>query len=113
MKLLTLLFCLTATGFFLAGGPARGAAITPLGPALMHPEPVHGVALSADGKWAATGCADHMLRLWDTATGQLHGQPLEHEGGVYPVAFSPDSTMVVGGSEKGAKLWEVASGKLL
>ncbi|MEQ1652374.1 MAG: hypothetical protein ABL897_07795, partial [Hyphomicrobium sp.] len=92
---------------------AHGAEITPLCPALMHPDAVHGVALSADGKWAATGCTDHMLRLWDTTTGTLHGQPLEHDGGVYPIAFSPDSTMVVAGSEKGAKLWEVASGKPL
>ncbi len=28
-----------------------------------HPDAVHGCALSADSKWAATGCADHMLRL--------------------------------------------------
>jgi len=113
VRLLALSFCLTAIGVSFVCERASGATVTPLGPALVHPDAVHGVALSADGKWAATGCSDHMLRLWDTATGQLHGQPLEHDGGVYPIAFSPDSTMVVAGSEKGAKLWEVASGKLL
>ena len=71
------LFFPIALGALLAGEPARGAAITPLGPALKHPGPVHGVALSADGKWAATGCTDHMLRLWDTATGALHGSTVD------------------------------------
>src|SRR6185436_3627279 len=72
-------------------------AIVPLGEALVHPAEVHGIALSPDGKWAATGAADNKLRLWDSATGKLHGEPLEHPGAVYPVAFSPDSTLVVGG----------------
>jgi len=62
------------------------ALIVPHGPALMHPASVHGIALSPDGRWAATGCEDHKLRLWDTATGKLHGEPLEHDGGVYPIA---------------------------
>ena len=93
--------------------PLLAGDVTPLVPPLVHPDAVHGVALSADGKWAATGCSDHFLRIWEVATGQLHGEPLAHEGGVYPIAFSPDSQTVVAGSEKGAKLWDVASGKLL
>jgi WD40 repeat protein len=32
---------------------------------------------------------------------------------VYPVGFSPDSKTVAGGTEKGAKLWEVKTGKEL
>src|SRR6188474_2179851 len=70
-------------------------AIAPLVPPLVHPDAVHGVALSADGKWAATGCSDHFLRIWEVATGRLHGEPLTHDGGVYPIAFSPDSATVV------------------
>src|SRR5439155_24588669 len=64
-------------------------------------------------KWAATGAADNQLRLWNAATGKLHGQPLEHDGGVYPIAFSPDSTLVLAGSQNGAKLWNVARGMLV
>ena len=88
-------------------------AVTLLVPPLVHPAEIHGVALSADGQWAATGCADHFLRIWEIATGKLHGEPLAHDGGVYPVAFSPDSKTLVAGTDKGAKLWEVATGKLL
>src|SRR6185369_3885695 len=87
--------------------------ITPIGQPLVHPEPVHGIALSPNGKWAATGTSDNKLRLWDAATGKPHGPPLEHDGAVYPVAFSPDSQTVVAGGDKGAKLWDVATGKQL
>src|SRR5262245_9787694 len=59
------------------------AIVTPLFPPLAHPAEVHGVALSADGRWAATGCTDRFLRIWDVSTGRLHGEPLAHDGGVY------------------------------
>src|SRR5436309_16022306 len=83
------------------------AVVVPLGDPLVHPAEIHGVAIGSDGKWVATGATDRMLRIWDVATGKLHGQPMEHEGAVYPVAFSPDSQAVVGGTDKGAMLWLV------
>ena len=89
---------------------AASYQITPLVAPLVHPAAIHGVALSPDGRWAATGCSDHFLRIWEVTTGKLHGDPLAHEGEVYPVVFSPDSRIVVAGSVKGAKLWEVATG---
>lgn len=82
-------------------------------PPLVHPAAIHGIALSADGRFAATGCSDHFLRIWDVATGKLHGEPLKHDGEVYPVAFSPDSRTVVSGSAKGAKLWDVGTGRFI
>src|SRR3954447_837904 len=89
------------------------ASIVPLGDPLVHPAEIHGVAISADGKWVATGATDRMLRIWDVATGKLHGQPLAHDGAVYPVAFSPDNKTVAGGTQKGARLWDVETGKEL
>src|SRR5947209_911546 len=110
----TFLFCLLLVWLFGKALPAQEpAAIVALGDALVHPAEVHGIALSPDGKWAATGATDKKLRLWNTETGKLHGEPLEHEGPVYPVAFSADSKTVVGGSDRGAKLWEVESGRPL
>jgi WD40 repeat protein len=91
----------------------ENAVIRPLGEAMVHPAEVHGIALSSDGKWAATGASDNNLRIWNTTTGTLHRQPREHDGAVYPVAFSPDSRLVVAGTQGGAKLWDVASGTLL
>ncbi len=87
--------------------------IAPLGEPMVHPAEVHGIALSPDGKRAATGASDNRLRIWDATTGKLHGEPLEHAGAVYPVTFSPDSRLVVAGTQGGAKLWEVESWKAL
>jgi WD40 repeat protein len=87
--------------------------LLPLGQPLMHPAEIHGIAISSDGKWVATGCTDKKLRVWEVLTGQLKGEPRDCEGAVYPVAFSPDSKWVAGGTEKGARLWEVETGKEL
>src|SRR5437660_9931737 len=87
------------------------ATLVSIAEPLVHPAEIHGVAISSDGRWAATGATDRRLRVWEVATGKLHGEPLEHEGAVYPVAFSPDSRTVVGGTNKGAKLWDIETGK--
>ena len=57
------------------------------------------------------------LKLWDVATGQLvHTFAAVHSGPVYSVAFSPDGSRVLSGSDGqggGAlKLWELAAGQL-
>lgn len=36
---------------------------------LQHPDAVLGVALTADGRFLATACADHAVRLWDLLQG--------------------------------------------
>src|SRR4051812_419629 len=103
----TTLFLFVAASLFADG---RGT-IAPLGEPMAHPAEVHGIALSPDGKWAATGASDNKLRIWDAASGKLHGEPLAHDGPVYPVSFNPESKLVVAGTQGGAKLWEVATGK--
>jgi hypothetical protein len=42
-----------------------------------HTDSVYGVAFSADGALLATASADRTARLWNVATGQSHGAPLE------------------------------------
>ena len=45
-------------------------------------------------------------RLWDVATGMPRGAPLPHHGPVTAVAFSPDGTTALTGSDDGtARLW--------
>jgi WD40 repeat protein/serine/threonine protein kinase len=56
------------------------------------------VALSPDGKLAATGHRQKTACLWDTATGQRIGEPLPHALPVWSVAFSPDGSMLLTGS---------------
>src|SRR5436190_18339580 len=65
-------------------------AIVPLGEPMIHPAEVHGLALSPDGRWAATGASDNCLRLWDATTGKLRGQAISHPGPVYiPLRLAP------------------------
>ncbi len=68
------------------------------------------VAYSPDGKTLVTATAKGVAQLWDAATGEPLGQPLQHQGRIGAVAFSPDSKTVVTGSwDKTACLWDVAT----
>ena len=43
---------------------------------------------------------DNTIRVWNVETGAAVGEPLMgHTGGISPVAFSPDGTQIVSGSE--------------
>ncbi|WP_263980773.1 trypsin-like peptidase domain-containing protein [Streptomyces naphthomycinicus] len=74
---------------------------------------VWAVALSPDGGTLATGGRNGAVRLWDARTGAARAT-LTGPGkqpSVWSVAFSPDGTMLAAGTDKGARLWEVKSGK--
>jgi WD40 repeat protein/serine/threonine protein kinase len=66
-------------------------------------------ALSADGKHVVSASvADKIARLWDTATGRQLTPPLGHEGFVWRVSFSPDSSRVATASlDRTARVWNV------
>jgi WD40 repeat protein len=56
---------------------------------------ISSVALSPDGRIAASGGLDEAIILWDVETGQPIGQPLtDHAGRVNTLIFSPDGTML-------------------
>ncbi|MEV6347635.1 hypothetical protein [Actinoplanes sp. NPDC051851] len=69
------------------------------------------VAVSADGRRAAAG-GDDGVRIWDAGTGELLTTlAVVDRLAVYALAFSPDGTMLAGGSQGGdVLLWHVATG---
>ncbi len=73
----------------------------------------HDVALSADGKLAASACDDRLIYVWDVATGKLIRTLQGHTMRVMSVAFSPDNIHVVSGSHDGTlHVWNTSNGDL-
>jgi WD40 repeat protein len=74
-----------------------------------HEGGVHGVALSADGRWAVSGSADKTVRVWDLNGSQIPRVLVGHEGAVRGVALSADAHRVVSCSyDKTVRVWELA-----
>ncbi len=67
-------------------------------------------AFSPDGKTILIVSTDATARLWDAATSQPIGQPMVHQGRVWSVAFSPDSTLVVTSDGNKVRFWDAATG---
>jgi hypothetical protein len=88
-----------------------------------HRSAVSAVALSADGRLAASGDYTGAVHLWDAATGKVRFRQAVNGFRATGLAFSPDSSLLVGGSveqgptpESGPNkpsrlcLWQVADG---
>ncbi len=74
---------------------------------------VTALAASRDGKWIATAGKDHVVRLWDAATGQAGAAFPGHTAPVRALKFSANSGRLASGSEdKTIRVWDVAAGKL-
>ncbi len=73
---------------------------------------VNAVALSPDGRQAASGSEDDLLRLWDTGTGLLLRTFDTESSATRSVAFSPDGRRILAGGNDGQlRLFDVAAGQ--
>lgn len=76
-----------------------------------HGGPVYAVAWSPDGRHVATGCADHLIRLYSVSNHFSQCRVINTNAEVYGIAWSPDSLRLASaGHFFTARLWNAVSG---
>jgi WD40 repeat protein len=79
-----------------------------------HTNWVNSVAVSPDGKWAASGSWDNTVKIWDLDTGECRATLEGHTGEVPSVAITPDGKRVISGSnDKSVRIWDPLPGREL
>ncbi|MGW0101542.1 TIR domain-containing protein [Nocardia sp. NPDC003354] len=76
-----------------------------------HTGPVEVTAVSADGRWIASGGTDRTVVVWDAASGARDRTLSGHRARIRALAFSPDGGRLISESGDGAvRLWDLAGG---
>jgi WD40 repeat protein len=77
-----------------------------------QPASVHAIAWNTTGTQIAVA-SEGEARIYDAKTGSRVATLSGHEGGIFAIAFAPDSTRVATGGYDGiVRFFEIPSGKL-
>ncbi|MBI5760200.1 MAG: hypothetical protein HZA46_16915, partial [Planctomycetales bacterium] len=78
---------------------------------LAHDAAVQSAAVSANGRWAATGDESGRIRIWEISTGKTTQSFAAHQAAVTGIVFSSDATALFSGSiDRSLRAWNVANG---
>ena len=78
----------------------------------VHRGDVHAVAVSPDGRWAASAAGGGAVRCWDLSDLSEAGALAAHDGPVRAVAFSADGCRLFsGGGDRVVRTWELSRPK--
>ncbi|KEG10832.1 putative katanin [Trypanosoma grayi] len=70
--------------------------------------PLCATEFSPNGRWAASGCAEGVVRLYDLVSGKELNEFRAHTGAVTSIQFHPEQYyMAVGSSDGSVSLWEL------
>jgi hypothetical protein len=79
-----------------------------------HADEIKGVALSLDGRYAASGSVDQTVRVWDLGSGKEDKVLRGHTKQVWAIAFHPNGRQLFSVSwDATARLWDVKTGNEL
>lgn len=77
-----------------------------------HTDQVNCFALSADGRWLASGGRNNELFLWEFTTGKIQRRFRGHNAPIERLALSPDGKVLASTcSERTLRLWDTGAGK--
>ena len=92
----------------------RDAELKRLGVPIWPGQPVSYFDFSPDGRTIVTSSVDSTVRLWDVETGKPVGQPLDSQGLILTIAFSPDGHLLAAGTQgatenapNALRLWDI------
>jgi hypothetical protein len=79
-----------------------------------HGDWVRSVAVSPDGKWAASGSRDKTIKVWDIKTGVCRATLEGHTDRVLSVKITKDGKRIISASaDRTVRVWDASSGREL
>lgn len=82
-------------------------------PSDYHASGISAIAISADGKYAATAAGREVF-IWELASGKkMYSLPPEHRDSITSLAFTPQARLITGSKDRTLKEWKLGTEKAL